>query len=83
MASYSTAQVAEILGIGTDTLHRWLKQKRVVAPNLLLVGGVTVRLWSEEQLSAAKKYKANHYWGKGAVRRERSEPSKATGRAGA
>jgi transposase len=66
MASYSTAQVAEILGIGTDTLHRWLKQKRVVAPDLLLVGGVKVRLWSEEQLSAAKKYKANHYWGKGA-----------------
>ena len=43
MASYSTAQVAEILGIGTDTLHRWLKQKRVVAPDLLLVGGVKVR----------------------------------------
>ena len=69
MASYSTAQVAEILGIGTDTLHRWLKQKRVVAPDLLLVGGVKVRLWSEEQLSAAKKYKKTSYWGKGIERR--------------
>jgi transposase len=65
MASYSTAQVAEILGIGTDTLHRWLKQKRVVAPNLQLIGGVKVRLWSEEQLNAVKIYKASHYWGKG------------------
>ncbi|MFZ0582526.1 MAG: hypothetical protein WAN72_22975 [Candidatus Acidiferrales bacterium] len=75
MASYSTAQVAEILGIGTDTLHRWLKQKRVMAPDLLFVGGVKVRLWSEEQLSAAKKYKANHYWGKGA-RRKRKKRAK-------
>jgi transposase len=75
MASYSTAQVAEILGIGTDTLHRWLKQKRVAAPDLLLVGGVKVRLWSEEQLSVAKKYKTNHYWGKGArkKRKKRAE----------
>ena len=74
MANYSTAQVAEILGIGTDTLHRWLKQKKVVAPDLLRVGGVKVRLWSEDQLSAAKKYKANHYWGKGA-RKKRTKRS--------
>jgi predicted site-specific integrase-resolvase len=71
MASYSTAQVAEILGIGTDTLHRWLKQNRVVAPDVLFVGGVKVRLWSEAQLSAAKKYKTNHYWGKGARRKRK------------
>jgi predicted site-specific integrase-resolvase len=75
MTSYSTAQVAEILGIGTDTLHRWLKQKKVVAPDLLLIGGVKVRLWSEEQLGAAKKYKADHYWGKGA-RKKRDKRSR-------
>jgi transposase len=71
MTGYSTAQVAEILGIGTDTLHRWLKQKRVVAPNLQLVGGVKVRLWSEAQLNAVKKYKASHYWGKGGLRKRK------------
>jgi predicted site-specific integrase-resolvase len=75
MTSYSTAQVAEILGIGTDTLHRWLKQKRVVVPNLQLVGGVKVRLWSEEQLNAIKKYKASHYWGKGG-RKKRKKRAK-------
>ena len=69
--AYSTAQVAEILGIGTDTLHRWLKQKRVVAPDLLLVGGVKVRLWSEAQLSAAKNYKADHYLGQGRSQEEK------------
>jgi excisionase family DNA binding protein len=69
MATYSTAQVAEILAIGTDTLHRWLKEKKVVAPKLSFVGGVRVRLWSEQDLDAAKRYKAEHYWGKGAHRR--------------
>jgi hypothetical protein len=65
MATYSTAQVAEILDIGTDTLHRWMKQKGVATPELQLIGGVKVRLWSDAQLNAARKYKAEHYWGKG------------------
>ena len=69
MASYSTAQVAEILEIGTDTLHRWIKEKKVAAPKLTFVGGVKIRLWSETDIDAAKKYKAEHYWGKGGRRR--------------
>jgi hypothetical protein len=69
MATYSTAQVAGILGIGTDTLHRWLKRKKIVTPELQLIGGVKVRLWSDAQLLAARKYKAEHYWGKGIDRR--------------
>jgi excisionase family DNA binding protein len=72
MAAYSTAQVAEILGIGTDTLHRWLREKKVAAPKVSFVGGVKVRLWSETELDTAKKYKAEHYWGKGA-RKKRSK----------
>ena len=69
MAAYSTAQVAEILGIGTDTLHRWLKERKVPAPRLVFVGGVKVRLWSETDLDTARKYKAEHFWGKGARKR--------------
>jgi excisionase family DNA binding protein len=72
MAAYSTAQVADILGIGTDTLHRWLKEKKVAAPKLSFVGGVKVRLWSETDLDAARVYKAEHYWGKGARRKRRN-----------
>jgi excisionase family DNA binding protein len=71
MAAYSTAQVAEILGIGTDTLHRWLKERKVPAPKLSFVGGIKVRLWSVAELDAARKYKAENYWGKGARRRRR------------
>jgi len=29
------------------------------------LGGVHIRLWSEYQLEEARKYKADHYWGKG------------------
>jgi MerR HTH family regulatory protein len=75
MRAYSTAQVARILEIGTDTLHRWLKEKKVAAPKLSLVGGVKVRLWSETDLAATKKYKAENYWGKGS-RRKRSKQRK-------
>ena len=76
MATYSTAQVAGILEIGTDTLHRWLKEKKVVAPKLSFVGGVKVRLWTEQDLDAAKRYKAEHYWGKGAARKRRARRDK-------
>ncbi len=75
MAAYSTAQVAEILEIGTDTLHRWLREKKIAAPRISFVGGVRVRLWSDADLDAAKKYKAEHYWGKG-TRRKRNKLEK-------
>jgi len=75
MATYSTAQVAKILGIGTDTLHRWLKEKKVVTPQLQLIGGVKVRLWSDAQLLSARRYKAKHFWGKGG-RKKRKKGTK-------
>lgn len=71
MTSYSTAQVADLLGIGTDTLHRWIKEKKVPAPDLQFVGGVKVRLWAEKDVETVKKYKAHYYWGRGR-RRSRS-----------
>jgi len=76
MATYSTAQVARILGIGTDTLHRWISEKKVPAPAVQLVGGVRVRLWSEGDLEKASKYKAQCYWGKGNRRKKRRKQTK-------
>jgi predicted site-specific integrase-resolvase len=65
MKSYSTVQVAKILEIGTDTLHRWMREKKVPTPRMQSIGGVTVRLWSEDNLAKANKYKTQHYWGRG------------------
>jgi DNA-binding transcriptional MerR regulator len=75
MRTYSTIQVAKILNIGTDTLHRWMREKSVPTPSIHSVGGMSVRLWSEDDLEKAKKYKAKHYWGKGG-RKKRKKQSK-------
>jgi DNA-binding transcriptional MerR regulator len=65
MKTYSTIQVAKMLNVGTDTLHRWMREKVVPTPPKQSVGGMSVRLWSEEDLKKAQKYKDEHYWGKG------------------
>jgi len=61
MATYSTIQVAELLGITSDTLHRWIREVRVPAPSIQSLGGMRVRIWSEEQVEVVRKYKAEHY----------------------
>jgi excisionase family DNA binding protein len=70
MKTYSTSQVASLLGIGYDTLHRWIQEKKITAPKTQLLGGVRVRLWSERDVEIAKHYKAEHYWGKGSRRKK-------------
>jgi hypothetical protein len=75
MKTYSTVQVAKILGVGTDTLHRWMLEKKVPVPPLQSVGRMSVRLWSDSDVQAAKKYKVEHYWGRGA-RRQKTKQKK-------
>lgn len=60
MAEYSTAQVARKIGVGRDTLHRWLHHG-LTAPRKQRIGGVTVRMWREEDLKRARDYKAQFY----------------------
>jgi DNA-binding transcriptional MerR regulator len=61
MATYSTIQVAKLLGITSDTLHRWIRKRLIDAPSLQSLGGMRVRMWSEEQVEAVRNYKAQHY----------------------
>jgi hypothetical protein len=68
MKTYSTLQVTKILGVGPDTLYRWMHEGKVPTPPLKTFAGMTVRLWSESDLEKAKKYKSEHYWGKGTKR---------------
>jgi len=75
MKAYSTAKVVRILGIGTETLYRWMHEGKIPTPPLQSLAGMKVRLWSEDDLDAAKKYKAEHYWGKGG-RRKRTKGKK-------
>jgi excisionase family DNA binding protein len=75
MAAYSTVQVARLLNLTSATLHRWIREKKIKAPPVQALGGVQVRLWTEEELDEARKYKADHYWGRGG-RKKRKKRSK-------
>jgi excisionase family DNA binding protein len=61
MRTYSTIQVAELVGVTSDTLHRWIRDRKIEAPSLQSLGGMRVRLWSEEQVGIVKRYKAENY----------------------
>ncbi len=65
MKTYSTVEVAKLLGVGNDTLHRWIHSKVIPAPPVQRLGKVSVRLWTEKDVEKVKKYKTSHYWGKG------------------
>ena len=60
--NYSTAQVAYKLGIGKQTLHRWIREGKVKAPPKRKITGVSVRIWTTRDVEKVKKYKAAHYW---------------------
>jgi predicted DNA-binding transcriptional regulator AlpA len=65
MKTYSTLQVAKLLGLTSATLHRWIRQRKIQVPPIQSLGGVKVRLWAPDDVERARKYKADHYWGKG------------------
>jgi predicted DNA-binding transcriptional regulator AlpA len=69
MKSYSTIQVAKLLGITSATLHRWIRQRKVKAPPIQTLGEVQVRIWTSEDVEQVRKFKTDHYWGKGARRK--------------
>lgn len=73
MRTYSTAKVAKILGVGTETIYRWMHEGKVPTPSLKSLGGMRIRLWSEDDLRSAKKYKAENYWGKGGRQKRKKQ----------
>ena len=62
MRSYSTAEVAKLVGISKNTLLRWLYAGKVSEPRHQVSGGQDVRIWSERDLARARKYKEVNYW---------------------
>jgi excisionase family DNA binding protein len=75
MKTYSTVEVANLLGVGNDTLHRWIHSGVISAPPVQRLGNVRVRLWTEKEVEKVKKYKTSHYWGKGG-RKKRNRKAK-------
>jgi DNA-binding transcriptional MerR regulator len=73
--TYSTVEVARMLDVTSDTLHRWIREKKVPAPEAQSLGPFRVRLWTIEDVEIVRKYKAQYYWGKGG-RKKRKKRAK-------
>jgi transposase len=54
---YTTKEVAKKIGVGHQTLLRWLYAKRIAEPERLRLGGATLRLWTEDDIRRARQYK--------------------------
>jgi predicted site-specific integrase-resolvase len=75
MAAYSTVEVAELVGVSWDTLNRWIRERKFYAPPVKSVGRIKIRLWTPTEVEGVRKYKEQHYRGKGS-RKKRSKKAK-------
>ncbi len=59
--SYTTREAAAAVGITRATLQAWIKARKVRAPKPMPVGGGTVRLWNESEVTLLRKVKERIY----------------------
>ena len=72
MKTYSTLEVAKLVGVTSATLHRWIREKRVPAPPVETLGKMRIRIWSQTDIENVEAYKAERYR-KGRGRRPRKK----------
>jgi hypothetical protein len=66
MRTYSTAQIARMIGVDKQTLLRWLWAGKVPEPRRQKNGGQDVRIWNVRDLNRVRRYKeANYRKGRG------------------
>lgn len=73
MPTYSTVEVAELVGVSWDTLSRWIREKKFPVPAVRSMGRIQVRVWTELEVEKVRKYKADHYWGKGGRKKRKKK----------
>jgi excisionase family DNA binding protein len=59
--SLNTADAAKKVGIGRNTLQRWIRDGHVKAPKAILQNGRAVRLWSNSDIKRLADVKENTY----------------------
>ena len=55
--TYTTAEVAEKIGVSRQTIQTWIAKSHIDAPKAFRIGGVTVRLWKATDIQRLKKFK--------------------------
>jgi len=55
MILYSSRQAAKKLGIDVGTLSRYISSGKIPAPKTTAAGGMTVHLWTEEEIEQVRQ----------------------------
>jgi len=61
VTTYSTQEVAKLLGIHKSTLLRWLYSARIAEPKHATIAMQNHRVWSERDLKRVEKFKEASY----------------------
>ena len=54
MSTFSTREAAKQLGLDATTLSRYIAAKKVPAPRVVTTGGITVHLWTEQDIERVR-----------------------------
>jgi excisionase family DNA binding protein len=52
---YTTRQAAEKLGVHRVTLQNWITEGSIPAPKIQVIGGGSMRLWSDADIEKARR----------------------------
>jgi excisionase family DNA binding protein len=55
MSTFSTREAAKQLGLDATTLSRYIAAKKVPAPKVVTTGGITVHLWTRQDIERVRK----------------------------
>ena len=61
MQTYSTSEVARMVGVHKVTLKKWLISGKVPEPRRVRNGGIQARIWTARDVERVRKYKHENY----------------------
>lgn len=76
MKTYTTGQLAKRVGVGRDTIYRWMRARKIKAARVVRVASdvaILVRRWTEQDVKAIKKFMKQNYR-KGRGRKPKPKP---------
>jgi predicted site-specific integrase-resolvase len=62
MKTYTTVQLAERLGVGRDTIYRWMRAGKIKTAPVSQLGPFRVRLWTERDVARIRAFMQEGYF---------------------